>query len=88
MNNQPITVYTKPNCPHCVEAKDYLSIHGLDYQEIDVTQDAGALGFLRSRGHRTVPQFYLGRTLIVEGGNQVLQTMDQEQLQRCLDDAF
>lgn len=63
-----ITCYTKPNCPYCVNAKAWLITNKFDFQTIDVTADPSALEFIKSRGHQTVPQIYLGETLLVEGG--------------------
>jgi glutaredoxin 3 len=63
-----ITVYSKPNCPYCVNAKSWLSANGFQFETIDVTADPKALAFIKERGHMTVPQIYLGETLLVEGG--------------------
>lgn len=34
-----ITVYSKENCPQCVQAKQYLSQKGLEFQELTVAYD-------------------------------------------------
>lgn len=70
-----ITVYSKPNCPHCDQAKAYLTANRIKFEVIDVTQDPAALAFIKDRGHRSVPQLYLGDELLVEGGNATLQRM-------------
>lgn len=31
-----ITVYSKENCPQCVQAKQYLTLRGQEFQEIQV----------------------------------------------------
>jgi len=74
-----LTVYTKPDCSHCVAAKQYLNEHEIDFSEVDVVANAKALSFLRERGHRTVPQLYAGERLI-EGGNTALQRMSVDDL--------
>jgi len=40
VNNRPdITIYTIPTCGFCHAAKDYFMTLGLDYREIDVSND-------------------------------------------------
>lgn len=63
-----ITVYSKPNCPYCDRTKIWLEKNELAYQVIDVTADASALDFIKSRGHKTVPQIYFNGEVLVEGG--------------------
>jgi glutaredoxin len=53
-----LTVYSKANCPKCVQLKGQLDMVGIAYQEIRVDQDPGAHKFLVERGHRSVPQMY------------------------------
>jgi len=79
-----ITVYTKPNCSHCVTAKQYLVEHGIGFAEVDVVANANALSFLREQGHRTVPQLYVGERLI-EGGNAALQRLSISDLHQMID---
>ena len=79
-----ITVYTKPDCSHCVAAKQYLVEHGIGYAEVDVLTNANALSFLREQGHRTVPQLYIGERLI-EGGSTALQRMSIHDLYNLVD---
>ncbi|RYF08870.1 MAG: glutaredoxin, partial [Oxalobacteraceae bacterium] len=75
-----ITLYSKPNCPHCVRAKEYLNRHQLTYETVDVTQHPEALEFIKSRGHKTVPQIYVGQNVLVEGGNAGLQLLTVDQV--------
>ena len=35
------TVYTKPNCPLCVETKGYFERKGVGFREVDITEDLG-----------------------------------------------
>ena len=63
-----ITLYSKPLCPYCDGAEHYLKKNGFQYTKIDVSEDATALEFIKSKGHRTVPQIYLEGRLLVEGG--------------------
>lgn len=75
-----ITVYSKPNCPHCVRAKDFLTRHQIAFETVDVTADADALAFIKGRGHQTVPQLYVGEKILVEGGNAALQQLSADQV--------
>ena len=34
-----IIIYTKDNCPHCVNAKKLMTHHGKDYQEMKIGGD-------------------------------------------------
>jgi glutaredoxin 3 len=75
-----LTVYSKEMCPYCTNAKRFLTQHGIPYQERRVDLDTDNLKFIRDRGHRTVPQIYLGDELFVEGGWDGLKTQDPAQL--------
>jgi glutaredoxin 3 len=80
-----ITLYSKPSCPYCVQAKNFLDQHGLAYTAVDVTQDAAALRFIKEeRGHTTVPQLYVGATLLVEGGYTGLRDLGIDALRERL----
>lgn len=75
-----ITLYSKPNCPHCVRAKEYLIRHEIQFETVDVTENPEALAFIKGRGHQTVPQLYVGDKILVEGGNAALQQLRPEQV--------
>jgi glutaredoxin len=64
-----ITIYTKPQCPYCDRAKNYLKQNNFEFCEINVMEDSNALRFIREeKGHKTVPQIYYDDRLLVEGG--------------------
>lgn len=67
-----IQLYSKANCPFCVQAKNLLKLKGVDYIEIKIDEDASAKDFVLAEGHRTVPQLYKDGKLLVEGGYQGL----------------
>lgn len=71
-----ITVYSKNNCPFCVQAKNLLKLKGLDYQEVKIDEDDTAKQFIVGEGHRTVPQIYQDGKLLIEGGYQGLSRQD------------
>lgn len=67
-----ITLYSKPNCPFCVMAKNYLDTNQFEYEVIDITETPEAREFLLNEGHRTMPQIYHNGKLLVQGGAQAL----------------
>jgi glutaredoxin 3 len=73
-----ITVYSKNNCPFCVQAKNLLALKGVEYQEVKIDEDETAREFVLAAGHRTVPQIYKDSALLVEGGFQGLARQPQE----------
>jgi glutaredoxin len=75
-----ITLYSKPNCPYCEQAKDWLTKNDIDYTVLDINEDRIAKDFLVSSGHKTVPQIYVGTRLLVEGGFAGLSKRDPQQL--------
>lgn len=64
-NSSPqVTIYTKPGCTYCADAKHLLTRKKVDYFEIDIsrhpTERAAMIG--RARGRSTVPQIFIGST--------------------------
>ena len=79
-----LTVYSKNNCPFCVQAKNLLALKNIPYEEIKVDENPEAREFIVGEGHRTVPQIYKGKTLFVEGGFQGLSKLNEQQLKERL----
>lgn len=75
-----LTVYSKNVCPFCVQAKNFLKLKNIDFQEINIEKDPTAKEFIVSQGHRTVPQIYLGDKIFVEGGWTGLSKMTDEEI--------
>ncbi|WP_124054524.1 glutaredoxin-like protein NrdH [Arcanobacterium ihumii] len=50
-----ITVYTKPSCVQCNATKRALDKSGLDYAEVDLTQDEEALATVKALGYQQAP---------------------------------
>ena len=50
-----ITIYSKPNCMACNFSKKYLEDKGVQFEEIDVFEDAEALAMLRDKGFSQMP---------------------------------
>lgn len=80
-----ITLYTKPNCPYCEQAKAWLNKNNLPYKSVDITENEVALQMLKEEGHRTVPQIYLHGELFVEGGFTGLSKQDPEVLRERIE---
>jgi glutaredoxin 3 len=73
-----ITVYSKNNCPFCVQAKSLLQLKGVDFEEVKIDESSEAREFVLGEGHRTVPQIYQDGKLLVEGGFQGLKKQPEE----------
>lgn len=70
-----VTVYTKPNCPHCVHTKKMLKDLGIAFDEVDVTQDAKALAKIKDEwGFKVVP--------VVEAGDDVWAGHQPERIKK------
>lgn len=50
-----ITVYTKPACVQCDATKRLLNKLELDYDTVDITEDATALEMILSKGFQAAP---------------------------------
>ena len=75
-----LTVYSKNNCPFCVQAKNLLTLKGIEFEEINIEKQPEAREFIVSEGHRTVPQIYKDGGLFVQGGFQGLQKLTEDEL--------
>lgn len=80
-----LTVYSKPNCPHCELAKSWLDSNKIEYDVIDISSDTSALDMLREHGHKSVPQLYLNGEVIVPGGYEGLKNQDPEVLKEQIE---
>ncbi len=74
-----ITLYSRPMCSWCLDAKEYLQTRGVDFEEIDVGRDHAACQEMeRISGQPYVP------TIVVDG--TVLANFDTGQLATFLDE--
>jgi glutaredoxin len=76
-----ITVYSKNNCPFCVQAKRLLESKNVDYREVNIEEVPDARQMLLDRGLRSVPQIFNEEELI-PGGFQGLSKQPQEFFQQ------
>jgi glutaredoxin 3 len=79
-----LTVYSKNNCPFCVQAKNLLKLKNIAFEEINVEENPDARTFIVAEGHRTVPQIYKDGKLFVQGGFQGLSKLTEDQLKEKL----
>ena len=77
-----LTVYSKPACPFCDMAKNYLTKNDIDYKVVDISEDTAAREFIMSQGHRTVPQIYLDTECFVAGGWQGLSKLTPDDIRQ------
>ena len=63
-----VTVYSKNNCPYCVQAKNLLKSKGVAFEEINIEEKPEAREFILAEGHRTLPQIYQDGKVLVAGG--------------------
>lgn len=55
-----ITVYSKPACVQCTATYRALDKQGLEYNVVDLSEDAGALDYVRSLGYQQAPVVVAG----------------------------
>lgn len=79
-----LTVYSKNNCPFCVQAKNLLKLKNIEFEEINIEENPDARTFIVNEGHRTVPQIYKDGRLFVQGGFQGLSKLTEDQLKEKL----
>ena len=80
-----LTVYSKPNCPHCEQAKSWLDSNKIEYEVVDISVDNEALDMLREHGHKSVPQLYLNGDVLVPGGWDGLKLQDPDVLKEQIE---
>ncbi len=71
-----VIVYSGPNCPYCVRAKQLLTKKGAIFTDYDVKADAVKFDemFAKSGGRKTIPQIFINDQHI--GGCDDLYALD------------
>nr|WP_255327328.1 glutaredoxin domain-containing protein [Synechocystis sp. PCC 7509] len=59
-----VSLFTKVGCPFCARAKEMLSEHGMDYEEIVLGKDITNRSLRAVTGAMTVPQVFINSKLI------------------------
>ena len=71
-----VVVYGNSSCGYCMAARMLLKKKGVDFENVNVTNDPDALGEMLDRsGRRTVPQIFIGDVHV--GGFDDLYALDQ-----------
>ncbi|TQJ60513.1 ribonucleoside-diphosphate reductase class Ib glutaredoxin subunit [Arthrobacter sp. SLBN-83] len=61
-NGVAVTLYSKPKgCVQCDATKRKFKKEGVEYTDVDVTQDATALEFIKSLGYSQAPVVYVSK---------------------------
>jgi glutaredoxin 3 len=62
-----VKIYTTPSCNYCVQAKEYFTERGIEFESIDVTKDSDALKEMKSitGGGRSVPVIAIDDKVII-----------------------
>jgi glutaredoxin-like protein NrdH len=55
-----VTVYTLPACVQCDSTKRLLTRNSVEYQEVDLSQDADAMSMVRELGYSAAPVVMVG----------------------------
>lgn len=79
-----LTVYSKTNCPACVNAKNLLTKYNINFNEVKIDENPEAKEFVLAEGHRQVPQIYNGDELFVQGGWLGLMKMSESDIRNIL----
>lgn len=72
-----VKVYSTPTCPYCAMAKDFLSKHGVDFEDIDVASDREAATYIVEKsGQMGVP--------IIEIDGKIIVGFDRDAISKAL----
>lgn len=75
-----LNVYTRDNCPACIEAKIFLHSLEIPFNEINVDIDQSGLNFLHLNNDRHLPQFYSENQKFMPGGWNSVRTMRKHEI--------
>jgi glutaredoxin 3 len=66
MENQPrVRVFSTPSCPYCFTLKEFLKDHGINFEDIDLSQDQISLDeVMEKTGQMGVPVVSIGEKFI------------------------
>ena len=72
-----VKIYTTPTCPFCYLAKEYLKSRGVDFEEIDVSEnEAAAKEMIEKSGQMGVP--------VIEIDGKIVIGFDKEKIDQLL----
>ena len=71
-----IKIYSTENCHYCKQAKEYFESKGIDFESVDVGNDAIARQEMMDAGYSSVP--------ILKINNETIVGWDQEKVELLL----
>jgi glutaredoxin 3 len=73
-----VTIYSTTVCPYCIRAKQLLQRKGVEYKEINLSNEAPEVRteLMQRTNHRTVPQIFIKDQFI--GGFDQLYALERE----------
>ncbi|MDQ1208683.1 glutaredoxin 3 [Acinetobacter baylyi] len=73
-----ITIYSTTVCPYCIRAKQLLERKGVEYKEINLSNEAPEVRveLMQRTHHRTVPQIFINDQFI--GGFDQLYALERD----------
>lgn len=81
-----LTLYTKPNCGFCANAKAFLKENEITFTEVDISQNETVRNWLVEGGFKTLPVIYAGDQPLITGGWNVLKTMRKHEIMERLEE--
>jgi glutaredoxin 3 len=77
MNKIIVKLYTTPACPYCFTLREFLKENGVDFEEIDVSQDEKVRDdMIKKSGQMGAP--------VVEIGGEVIVGFDKAKITKLL----
>jgi glutaredoxin-like protein len=70
-SEKSVTIFTKPTCPHCRNAKSLLKSKNFSFEEIILDENVTMKSVFSITGRKTVPQIFIDSDHI--GGNDDLE---------------
>lgn len=65
--NKQITLYSMMGCAQCVSAASWLTANNIPHKVVKLEDDKDAWEFIKSEGHRSMPQLYIDSECIPGG---------------------
>jgi glutaredoxin 3 len=74
---EDVKIYSTPSCPYCKMAKEFLNSKGIEYQDIDVSENRDSLDQMISiSGQMGVP--------VITIGSEVIRGFDREKIESLI----
>jgi len=75
---EKVRVFSTPTCPYCIAAKDFFKEEGIEFENIDVSQDRKAANeMVEKSGQMGVP-------VIIIGDNEPIVGFDKDKIKELL----